>query len=149
MLRPGGTNCSLKMEGASCSTTEPCFGLKGASRSNPDSSLDPLRDDRSLNRLGFLSEPLGEAGESEENKMCFYIAASVKSAVITSYVCLFISNPSINLDLNDIKSEMKIQAEGNVLILSNDQELQLHDIRLPLSTISDFTGRVRAEQLSH
>lgn len=147
MLRSGGTNCSLKMGGASCSTTGPCFGLKGASRSNPDSSLDPLRDDRSLNRLGFLSEPLGEAGESEENKMCFILLLLWNQ--LPTHISLFISNPSTNLDPNDIKSKMKIQAEGNALILSNNQELQLHDIRLPLSTISDFTGRVRAEQLSH
>lgn len=63
MLRSGGTNRSLKTEVASCSTTGQCFGLEGPSRS----SLDPLRDDRSLNRLSFLSEELGEAGVSREN----------------------------------------------------------------------------------
>lgn len=67
MLRSGGTNCSLKTEVASFSTTGQCFGLEGPSRSIPDSSLDPLRDDRSLNRLSFLSEELGEAGVSREN----------------------------------------------------------------------------------
>lgn len=62
MLRSGGTNRSLKMEVASCSTTGIGLGLDGPSRSMPDSSLDPLRDERSLNRRDFLSEPLGEAG---------------------------------------------------------------------------------------
>lgn len=60
MLSSGGTNCSLKMEAASCSTTGLRLGLEGPSRSIPDSSLDPLRDERSLNRLDFLSEPAGE-----------------------------------------------------------------------------------------
>lgn len=55
MLSSGGTNLSLKMGAASWSTTGPCLGLDGLS------SLDTLRDDRSLNRLDFLSEPLGEA----------------------------------------------------------------------------------------
>ena len=66
MLRSGGTNRSLKMEGASWSTTGPRLGLAGTSRSIPDSSLDPLRDDRSLKRLDFLSEPLGEAKVREK-----------------------------------------------------------------------------------
>lgn len=66
MLRSGGTNRSLKIEGASCSTTGPCLGLDGPSRSIPDSSLDPLRDDRSLNLLDFFSEPLGEAWLSKK-----------------------------------------------------------------------------------
>lgn len=44
--------------------------MVGPSLSIPDSSLDPLRDDRSLNRLGFLSEPLGEAGVSTKN-VCY------------------------------------------------------------------------------
>ena len=66
MLSSGGINRSLKMEVASCSTTGLCLGLHGPSRSTPDSSLDPLREDRSLNRLDFLSEPLGEAGVSRD-----------------------------------------------------------------------------------
>lgn len=67
MLRSGGTNCSLKTGVASRSTTGPCLGLEGPSRSDPHSSLDPLRDDRSRNLLSFLSELLGEAGLSGEN----------------------------------------------------------------------------------
>lgn len=60
MLRSGGTNCSLKMDGASWSTMVTFLGLDSPSRSWQDSSLDALRDDRSLNRLDFLSEALGE-----------------------------------------------------------------------------------------
>lgn len=66
MLSSGGTNRSLKTEGFSCSTTGKCLGLDGPSRSIPDSSFDPLRDERSLNLLDFLSEPLGEAGELKD-----------------------------------------------------------------------------------
>lgn len=64
MLRSGWMNLSLKIEVASCSTTGGDFGLEGHSSSVPDSTLDPLRDDRSLNRLGVLSEEPGEAGVS-------------------------------------------------------------------------------------
>lgn len=49
--------------------------MDGPCLSIPDSSLDPLRDERSLNRFGFLSEPLGEAGVSTEN-VC-YIGTSL------------------------------------------------------------------------
>lgn len=57
-------NLSLKVEVASCSTTGWDFGLEGPSSSIPDSPLDPLRDDRSLNRFEVLSEEPGEAGLS-------------------------------------------------------------------------------------
>lgn len=71
MLSSGGTKRSLKMEAASCSTTGPGLGLDGLSLSIPDSSFDPLRDDRSLNRLDFLSEPSmpGEAGGIDKRKL--------------------------------------------------------------------------------
>ena len=80
MLISGGTNRSLKMEVASCSTTGTCLGLDGPSRSIPDSSLDPLRDDRSLKRLDFLSEPLGEAVGSRES-VCQNTVSMITSAI--------------------------------------------------------------------
>lgn len=68
MLRSGWMNRSLKVEVASCCTTGGDFGLEGPSSSIPDSPLDPLRDDRSLNRFGVLLEELGEAGVSKKKK---------------------------------------------------------------------------------
>lgn len=66
MLSSGGTNWSLKTEVTPCSTTEPNLGLDGPSRSIPDSSFDPPRDERSRKRLAFFSEPLGEAVEKKK-----------------------------------------------------------------------------------
>lgn len=79
MLSSGGTKRSLKMEAASCSTTGPGLGLDGPSLSIPDSSFDPLRDDRSLNRLDFLSE-LSMPGEA---------GVSTKESLLSCYICDF------------------------------------------------------------
>lgn len=66
MLSSGATKHSLKTDDASCSTTGPGLGLGVLPFSIPDSSFDALRDDSSLNRLGFLSELSipGEVGEA-------------------------------------------------------------------------------------
>lgn len=67
MLSFGGTNRSLKLEVVSCSATGALLGVEGPSCSAAYSSLEPPRDERSLNRLDLPTELLGEAEVSRQS----------------------------------------------------------------------------------